>query len=109
MPPPGDALIDGLAARGYAVARDAVPDGVVAGLRERARTLDHAGAFAAAGVGRADERTERADVRGDRIAWLPDATDDESERAIARWLDALRLRCNRELMLGLEDVEAHYA
>jgi SM-20-related protein len=111
MPAPGDALIDGLAARGYAVVHEAVPSGVVAGLRERAKSLDRAGAFAAAGVGRAGERVQRSDIRGDRIAWVGDACDagDASERAADQWLDALRVRCNRELMLGLEDVEAHYA
>ena len=108
MPAPGDALIEGLAARGYAVVREAVPAGVVAGLRERAKALDRAGAFAAAGVGRAGERAQRSDMRGDRIAWVGDAND-ASERAADQWLDALRVRCNRELLLGLEDVEAHYA
>ena len=36
MPAPGDALIEGLAARGHAVVRDAIPGDVVAGLRDRA-------------------------------------------------------------------------
>ena len=109
MPTPDDALIEGLATRGHAVVREAVPGAVVAGLRDRARALDAAGAFAAAGVGRAGGRTERSDVRGDRIAWLPDVADDASERAASQWLDTLRVRCNRDLILGLEDVEAHYA
>jgi len=109
MPTPSDALIDGLAARGYAVLADAVPAGVVAGLRERARALDRAGAFALAGVGRGDERRQRSDIRGDRVAWIGDDAGDASELATTQWLDALRVRCNRELMLGLEDVEAHYA
>ena len=109
MPTPSDALIDGLAARGYAVLPEAMPAGVVGGLRERARALDRDGAFAVAGVGRADERRQRSDIRGDRIAWIGDAAGDPSERTTTQWLDALRVRCNRELMLGLEDVEAHYA
>ena len=109
MPTPSDALIDGLAARGYAVLPEAMPAGVVGGLRERAQALDRDGAFAVAGVGRADERRQRSDIRGDRIAWIGDAAGDPSERTTTQWLDALRVRCNRELMLGLEDVEAHYA
>jgi len=109
MPTPSDALIDGLAARGYAVLPEAMPAGVVGGLRERAQALDRDGAFAVAGVGRADERRQRSDIRGDRIAWIGDAAGDASERTTTQWLDALRVRCNRELMLGLEDVEAHYA
>ena len=109
MPTPGDALIEGIAARGYAVVREAVPESTVVSLRHRARAVDDAGAFIAAGIGRAGARTQWRDIRGDRIAWLPDAPDDPAERAIGDWLGALRVRCNRELMLGLDAVEAHYA
>ena len=109
MPTPSDALIDGLATRGYAVLRDVLPGHVVAGLRDRARSLDRAGAFAPAGVGRAGARTQRSDIRGDRIAWLPDESDDEAECAVAAWLEAVRLRCNRDLMMGLAAIESHYA
>jgi SM-20-related protein len=109
MQAPGDLLIEGLAARGHAVEPHALPQEVVAGLRERAQALDRAGAFATAGVGRAKGHAQRSDIRGDRIAWLGDASGNEAEDALAAWLEALRIRCNRELMLGLESVEAHYA
>jgi SM-20-related protein len=109
MPAPSDALIEGLAVSGHAVARDALPAGVVDGLRRRACALDRAGAFAPARVGRAAARAPCRDVRGDRIAWLDDAPDDDAERSLVAWLEALRLRCNRDLLLGLVDVEAHYA
>ena len=101
--------MDGLAARGHAVMHDALPGSVIDGLRRRACALDGAGRFAPARVGRAGHRASRSDIRGDRTAWLDDAPDDEAERALGAWLEALRLRCNRELMLGLADVEAHYA
>ncbi|MFO1312530.1 MAG: 2OG-Fe(II) oxygenase [Burkholderiales bacterium] len=109
MRAPGDALIDALAAQGYAIAREALPGPVVRGLRERALALDAAGAFVPAGVGRGDARVARTEVRGDRIAWLSDASVDRAEQDVSAWLDALRVRCNRELMLGLEALEAHYA
>ena len=109
MRTPSDALIEGLASSGHAVVRDALPADVVAGLRRRACALDTAGGFAAAHVGRAGARAARSDVRGDRIAWLDDAPDDDAERSLAAWLETLRVRCNRELLLGLVDVEAHYA
>ena len=101
--------MDGLAARGHAVMHDAMPGSVNDGLSRRACALDGAGRFAPARVGRAGHRASRSDIRGDRTAWLDDAPDDEAERALGAWLEALRLRCNRELMLGLADVEAHYA
>ena len=109
MPTPSDAVIEGLAAHGYAVVRGALPREAISALRERARSLDGEGAFAAAGVGRGGERVERRDIRGDRIAWLDEESSDPAERDVRAWLDALRVRCNRELMLGLDGIEAHYA
>jgi SM-20-related protein len=109
MPTPSDAVIDGLAARGYAIVRGALPPEAIAGLRERARALDGEGAFAAAGVGRGSGRAERRDIRGDRIAWWDEDATDPAERETRAWLEALRVRCNRGLMLGLDRIEAHYA
>jgi SM-20-related protein len=104
-----DALIDGLAERGYAIAPHALPSGLVQSLRTRVLSMDHAGDLRAAGIGRAAGRSDRPDIRGDRTAWLDDAPGDPAEREFLAWLDALRLRCNRELMMGAADVEAHYA
>jgi SM-20-related protein len=109
MRTPSDALIEGIAARGHAVVRHAVPDDVVRGLGARARALEQAGAFAGAAVGRAQVRKRRDDIRGDRIAWLGDVPEGEAEVALGAWLEALRVRCNRELLLGVEEIEAHYA
>ena len=109
MTAPSDALIDALAAHGFAIVRDALPGRVVRDLRDCARDLDANDAFAPAGVGRGSARAERADLRGDRIAWLADAPGDAREHEARAWLDELRLRCNRELMMGLEALEAHYA
>ena len=103
MPAPGDALIEGLATRGHAIERDALPGDVVAGLRDRARSLDRAGAFAPAGVGRAGARSQRSDVRGDRIAWLDDASDDRRSAPSPTGSRRCALRCNRDLMLGLAE------
>ncbi len=74
-----------------------------------ARSLDAQGATAAAGVGRGAGRTHAPAVRGDRIAWLPDAPGDDAERAAFDWLEAVRVACNRNLLLGLERFEGHYA
>ena len=109
MPAPGEALIEALAARGYAVERDAIASDVIAGLRDHARALDRDGAFAPAGVGRGPSPARQTGIRGDRIAWLGDEPANAAERALGGWLDALRVQCNRELVLGLEHLEAHYA
>lgn len=85
-----------------------MPHPVVAGLRERARTLAGEGALVPAKIGRGDAR-ELAPVRGDRIAWLDDVARSVAESAALAWLASLRETCNRELLLGLVEFEAHYA
>jgi len=102
------ALVPAIAQRGYAVARDALEPAVVEGLRARARELDRTGAFAPALVGRGESRLAQIEIRGDRIAWLGTAQS-AAEAALTSWLEALRMACNRELLLGLESFEGHYA
>jgi SM-20-related protein len=103
-----DAIVAALAQRGYAVAPDALPASTIDGLRDRACELDSAGALTAAHVGHAQGRVARADIRGDRIAWLG-APQTAAERHFVQWLEVLRIACNRELFLGLAQFEGHYA
>ena len=60
------------------------------------------------GVGRGAARLEPA-LRGDRIAWLADEPRDAAEAAAFALFEALRITCNRKLMLGLFEFEGHYA
>ncbi|HTP99076.1 MAG TPA: 2OG-Fe(II) oxygenase [Casimicrobiaceae bacterium] len=103
------ALIEGIAERGYAVVPGAVPPSLVRALRGRAREVDALGGFAPARVGRAEGRMPRTDIRGDRIAWLDASSPAPAELPLFAWLEQLRTACNRELMLGLAEIEAHYA
>ena len=61
------------------------------------------------GVGRGAARSERADVRGDRLAWLADQPHDAAETAAFALFEDLRSACNRALTLGLFEFEGHYA
>ena len=88
--------IDAFARDGYAIAPAFAVADVVAALRERAMTLEKCGALVPAAVGRGDLRSVRADVRGDRIAWLDEAAPHDTE-------------LNAALCFGLWDFEAHYA
>ncbi len=94
---------------GYAVTPRFLAVNAVAALRERALALDAAGALVRAAVGRGAARTLRNDVRGDRIAWLDDASPHAAERPLIEALAKLRADLNRVLYLGLWDFEAHYA
>jgi len=108
MNPPGDPA-DALVDDGVAIVPAFFAPATTTRLRERARTLDRAGSFVAAGVGRGDARVERLDVRGDRIRWIESPSDEAAERALAGALEALRAKVNRALALGAFDVEMHYA
>lgn len=99
--------VDALATQHHAVVRDALPAALWQGLRAEAENLLGAGAFAPAQVGRAQGRQRAGSIRGDRSCWL--AGDMVAGGAYLRWMDGLRLRLNRELFLGLDEFEAHYA
>jgi SM-20-related protein len=66
------------------------------------------GEFAAARTGRAGRAQRRPEVRGDEICWLADART-PAERDVFERFEALRLACNQEALLGLFDLELHYA
>lgn len=113
MPPPPDGALSRIGAeigeRGFAIEPAFLPDPVVAALRAEARRRDAAGEFRAAGIGRAGARTERGDIRGDRILWLDEASPAAAELPLWRALGALRDTLNQTLFLGLFSCEAHYA
>ena len=94
---------------GYAVARGFIAPELARALHERALALDASGALAAAAVGRGGSRARRPEVRGDRIAWLDDASPSPVEQPLLDALATLRERLNAALYLGLWDFEAHYA
>ena len=101
--------VDAIAASGYVVAPHFVDDATVAALRLRTLELDADGLLSPAAVGRGSTRLRRVDVRGDRIRWLDPNSPDESEQSLYTKLEALRVAVNRELQLGLFELEAHYA
>lgn len=86
---------------GYAVCPDFFP---TAELRAHMRTMQSAGAFHRAGIGKGAE--VRDQVRLDDVYWLKER---ESQPTLWDALDRLRESLNRELFLGLRDFEGHYA
>ena len=101
-----DAIADALRDDGVAIF--ALPGMPWGALRAEAIALRDAGALRPAGTGRGAGRREGA-LRGDATAWI----DAEScGPATAQWLaamDTLRIALNRRLLLGLEELEAHFA
>ncbi|MBL4714168.1 MAG: 2OG-Fe(II) oxygenase [Alcanivorax sp.] len=100
-------LIDDLVARQYAVAPNYFPAHLVRALRREAVLRDRRGEFQSAGIGRRGEHQHNARVRRDRTLWL-----DGSTLAQCRLLgefEQLRLAVNRQLFMGLFDLESHFA
>ncbi len=77
-------------------------------LMDCARRRRDRGEFAAARIGAAEGLQRRADIRGDSICWIVAPASDAEQRLLAE-LEALRLELNRALLLGLFELELHYA
>jgi SM-20-related protein len=99
-----------LTERGYVVLPGAMPEDGWQSLRAEAAHLLAADAFVAARIGRGHgDGALRAEttVRGGSVCWL-DASMPVGQMFM-RWMDGLRLSLNRDLFLGLDSFEAHYA
>lgn len=103
-----DTLADGLARQGWCLLASALDNDFVAALAGECRARAAAGVLSQAGIGRGDALRVREGIRGDSIDWLEPGQAEVSDRYLAL-MDELRLVLNRELFLGLEDFEAHFA
>lgn len=105
----GDAPIAAaLAGPGWALAPGYASAVEAAALTAALRARETAGEFRAAGVGGGERPQVRREIRGDRIAWWQQPQCPAEAALLAR-LEALRVVLNRQLLLGLEDFECHYA
>lgn len=102
-----DHLVDQLAGRGFAISDALLDTDLVRGLAADAKTSLQEGAFAAAAVGKS--RTQQAAIRGDSTLWIEQDAAHPVRQALLDALEAIRVMLNRELMLGLDHVETHYA
>lgn len=102
-----DRVCAALAGPGYTCVTGLLPDDLLDELERELRAHDATAGLAPAGTGRGEDFALRRAVREDRTRWIDGATPTE-----ARFLDvleALRREVNRRLLLGLFEVEAHYA
>jgi SM-20-related protein len=101
------ALVDGLRGSDAVRAEAAFPAPRIAALQAEAERAHAAGRFAAARVGHA--RHSDPQLRGDALCWLDGLADAPEAAALLAELDDLRIALDRALLLGLAEVEAHYA
>ena len=103
-----DAIVDGLADRGWLVVPGLLTLAQVRALREQAQAQWAAGEFRAAGIGRGQGLNVNESIRGDQVQWLEQA----ESGALADYqafMEAVRVNLNRALYLGLFEFEAHFA
>jgi SM-20-related protein len=98
-----------LADRGWAVEPDFLAESDVLAWSEEAMASYRNGEFRRAGVGRGEGREVRSEVREDYVRWLDPPGETSSERRYFELMENLRQTLNRELFLGLFELEAHLA
>lgn len=94
---------------GYAVVDGFLEATAIAALAAECMDLQARAELQPAAIGRAGGRHTDASVRGDRTRWFePDALSAAQTRYWSR-MNVLRQALNRALLLGLEELEAHFA
>ncbi|MCF7200523.1 2OG-Fe(II) oxygenase [Pseudomonas oligotrophica] len=101
-------IIDDLAERGWSLEPAFLPGDDVRLLAQECRRREAAGALVPAAVGRGDAQAVHEGIRGDHILWL-EAGQSPASDLYLQLMDGLRQQLNRELYLGLEEFECHFA
>lgn len=94
---------------GYAVVQEFLGTDAIAALARECKTLRDRGELRTAAVGRGGSRTVDERVRGDRTRWFDVDDASAAQRAYRERMETLRRSLNRSLVLGLDELEAHYA
>ncbi len=113
MPIPTDStllkrIVDDLAEQGWSLQPVFAPQTLTLELADECRKRAAQGDLTPASIGRGSGQEVREGVRGDRIQWLDTGLSAACDQYLAL-MDGLRQALNRELYLGLEDYECHFA
>ena len=104
-----DDAVQALAGKGWCALPGFLSEDLTRQLAEDARVFYESGQFHPAATGQGAQREVRAGLRDDAIAWLGEIPDSPAQREYLARMEDLRLAANRELQLGLFDLEAHFA
>jgi SM-20-related protein len=100
-----EAIADAIAGPGWIVLPDFLPADALAELQNLACARQ--AQFVAAGVGREAAHQVRQEIRGDAVLWVEN--DDVEMSAANQRMADLQQALNRELYLGLAELEWHFA
>ncbi|HSI29204.1 MAG: 2OG-Fe(II) oxygenase [Methylophilus sp.] len=102
-----DQLIDALAQQHYCVIDQFIPADLIASLRDLALMRQQEGLMHQAGTSKS--AITNPALRGDQIAWLDENDPHPALRQYFALLRRLQQLVNRNLMMGLDHVETHFA
>jgi SM-20-related protein len=102
-------LVDALRIQDSAIVDGLLPADLLMALGADCVALERAGQMQPAAVGRGAGIRRDAQVRGDAIHWLKAGEIAHPQTLFMQRMHALRLLLNRELLLGLDELEAHFA
>ena len=94
---------------GYVVVQNFLDRSACAALAAECQDLHAGRKLRPAAIGRGEIRRERSDIRGDHLLWLDQHALTQAQTLYWQRMDALRMGLNRALLLGLDELEAHYA
>ena len=70
---------------------------------------EHRGSFSAARVGKGLNKIRKEEIRGDYTLWIDPLDPPKVFKPIVQFLEELKTRLNRELLLGVIEFECHLA
>lgn len=104
-----ESVVQQLAENGWCALPGFLSADLVQRLARDAGALYQAGQLRPAATGQGTQREVRAGLRDDAIAWLDDHPASAAQQEYLARMEELRQAANRELQLGLFDLEAHFA
>ena len=105
---PGPSIVDGLCHAGWLLQEQFISPELSRQLAAECVQSMLSGKMKGAGVGSGHAPLLQPDIRGDHIAWL-EAGRSSACDSYLKHMEALRQTLNRELFLGLEEYESHFA
>lgn len=104
-----DQLTQDLNQSGFAVIPDFLDATITAALAAECLAWNAGGSLRPANVGRGEAAQLHTEIRGDRTAWFDTVAPTLAQQPYWTAMHTLRQRINRSLLLGLVDIESHYA
>jgi SM-20-related protein len=104
-----ETVVEQLADKGWCTVPGFLSADLVRCLAEDAQALYRSGQLRPAATGQGMQREVRTGLRDDAIAWVNEHSASAAQQEYLALMEELRLAANRELQLGLFDLEAHFA